>query len=248
MISQRTDRRAWESSLAKSFSILSLTTSDGVNLDEGDALPFNVASFDFDVNNLQLINPDGGSTSDSESHVRGMFDFNAVLGDSTTILPNVTVAGKDYVATSPDISPTLSGATFNVPVYNGAVKSLPVQGGLVVTYQMDSDQNDLWSFSGSISVSSQPQDADNKPAFESVSATLGVTLKNTDFDGIVFGLSGSFNLFAATLKTTAANPLKFQYNFSADQYELTGGLTLLVDGNSIDMNLGYDTDPSLPGS
>ncbi len=119
LISLRNDRRVWESSLAQTFPILSLTSTDGVAIDPSDAMAFNVASFDFKANNLQLINPNGGDTSDSEAHIRGDFDFNSVLGDLTTTLPTVTVAGKDYVATSPDISPTLSGATFNVPVYKG---------------------------------------------------------------------------------------------------------------------------------
>ncbi|WP_161604708.1 FG-GAP-like repeat-containing protein [Roseiconus nitratireducens] len=247
LISQRNNRRVWESALFESFPILSLTTTDGVPLADGDAQPINVASFDFTANNLQLINPDGGDTNDSESHLRGVFDFNAVLGDLTTELPKVTVAGKDYVSISPDISPTLSGAEFDVSLYSGNVKSLPVNGSLIVTYETDAQQNDLWKFEGSISVSSQPQDNSNQRGLASVAADVGIALKNTDFDGITFGISGSFNLFAATLKTSDTNPLTFEYNFSEERYELTGGLTLLVDGNTVDMNLGYETEPDLPG-
>ncbi len=80
-----------------------------------------------------------------------------------------------------------------------------------------------------------------------MTATAGVTLKNSSFDGIIFGVSGSFNLFGATLQTTDANPLTFQYDFGEDRYEWTGGLTLKVNGNSIAVNLGYVTQPGVPG-
>src|SRR5262249_17962974 len=47
------------------------------------------------------------------------------------------------------------------------------------------------------------------------------------------------------------NPLTFQYNFTTQQYEIRGGLTLTIPTkpteSTVDVNLGYANNPTDPG-
>lgn len=245
LISAQSDLLAWHSTSETTFSITDLTSATGVDLASAQAEAFSAASYDFTAANVQLVNPSGGDTSDSEIHTQGMFEFNAVLKDSTTSLPNAIVDGSDYVAVSPDISPTVSGTTFAIGSQSFQVKSLQVQGDIVVSYEKDSDENDLWGFSGSTTISSLPQDNSLMPAFVDVAATLDLNLQNTTYDTLRFDVTASFTLFAAAFDLSSENQLSLQYSFSKAEYEGTGDVTLKVDGNSIDMTLGDSTNPGI---
>lgn len=245
LISVNGDQLAWQSSSETTFSIADLTGATGVDLDSADTQAFTAASYDFTANNLQLVNPGGGDTSDSETHAQGVFDFNAVLNDSTTSLPNVTVTGSNYVAVSPDITSPVSGTMFDVGSQSFQVKDLQGNGDIVVSYQRFGNQYDLWSFSGSTTISSLAQDSSNTPAFQNIPATLDLELQNNTYESLGLMVTESFSLFGATFDVSGAEQLTLQYNFSADEYEGTGEVTLEVDGNSIDMTLGDSTGPGI---
>ena len=130
----------WNSSSAASSistTIETLTSSDGTPLTQpsSNAPTFTVGYFPFEATSLTLNNP--GNNAQPQSQLQGSIDFDAILNDPSTNLPNASITGLGNYITLIRSPASLLSAGFRVG-YDMLIKDLPFSNsGLSVNYKLE---------------------------------------------------------------------------------------------------------------
>lgn len=136
------------------------------------------------------------------------------------------------------------GANLNLEITNGALTAV---GGTLNTnftvYKAEFTGTDLkfdvnltndeFTFSGDVTLTLSP-DANDPSKNSYLDATFGhpndptpgLSVKDGVVQNVTADVTGNFNLFSVNFQVT--DPLKFEYNASASQFEMTGGVSLNI--------------------
>ncbi|MBX9580100.1 MAG: FG-GAP-like repeat-containing protein [Gemmataceae bacterium] len=202
-----------------------LLSTGGQRFDSNTSQSVMIAGAVFTLANLYLDNPDPTTTADSVARLKGTLGF---AGVDARIF-SLTVDGANHVTAAAG-GLSLTGAGMNASLPGGA--SLfgmgLVTGGLQADYTHDPVKGDVFSIAGEAgffaSKFQAPDDPDNT---KGVQVGLGVTIT----DGSVTGVQGDLTVgakFQADTVQFQVNQAQFVYDFGADQFELSGQLTVEV--------------------
>lgn len=237
----------WTSSSAAnaiSTTVETLTSTDGTTLTQpsSNAPTFTVGFFPFEATSLTLNNP--GNNAQPQSELQGSIDFDAILNDPTTNLPNASITGLgNYITVDSVAGIAVLGGGFGVSATAGMlIKDLPfTNSGLSVNYS-----SNTWTISGTASISSQPQNSPSQTAFSGVNATATFALSNGALTDITLDVNAGFDLFGASVTT---QNLDFEYDFANNEFTASGVLAVSLPPNAgtIQVTLQSASNPSDPG-
>lgn len=234
--------------LVVSFDIDKLLSNNGQPLDPSKSEPIEIPAvkLDFTSSLIQFANPDGGSTADAQVKLQGTVSLDKLnIPIATLKNTKLTVDGTNYVIASAQ-GLELNGLKAIVPLNtnDASIGGFAVSGNGTFEY---SNTDHSFGLGGTVMLTSQQQDAGKDRALSSVAAGLKLSFIASPFSVKDFGFTvgGEFELFGLDVATAPAQPLSFEYNATADRFEIGGDVTAKFRGNSVEVNLGSSTVPGL---
>jgi hypothetical protein len=218
------------------FSIASLTGPSGVSLvDEG--FPFEVGKLTFTPSTLSFADPTPADTTNAQVKLQGQLSFPDV-----PLLSSVTanVTGTNYVIAD-HTGITVTGATITKSF---DFSQVTVAGSITVGYNKPTN---TYTFGGDVKVTTKPQDTSGNVALNNVQAGLRAAVVNGQLDQFGFDVSASCQIFGLTVSTVGSSgqPFTFEYNLATQEFELSGGLNLQFNGDTVTADFGTAAQPGI---
>ena len=206
----------------------------GILYKNGSVLSINFGlTADFKVKSLR-IKPDGLTfLYNKNSSLYEIYGDCKVLVEEDTINANLgTSISPGFSISNGKIQNINFGLTGNFKVKSVTISPI----NLTFMYNRDSTKYEIF---GNCKVMVE---TDTIEANLGNSSLPGLTIKNGKIQNINFGLTGNFKVKSVTI---SPNNLTFLYNRNSTKYEIFGDCKVLVEADTIDVNLGNSDNPGL---